>query len=126
VKHPIRFKIFETSRKHTNRPPKNLLGLLREYGADGHWVLTVKSFCSCTDVCVRIGGAKPQPFTVGVVVSGNAQQVEKFKNIGTRINTANFVLRGVYRFVVTNRELSYTAKLERSLCRSSPMLMNLG
>jgi len=38
---------------------------MREYSVDGRLLLTVKSLHSCSEVCVRIGGVKSQPFTVG-------------------------------------------------------------
>jgi len=77
------------------------------------------------------------------VSSNTLQQVEGFRHLGviftsdgrqnkeidTRIGKANAVLCELYRSAVTKQELSNTAKLSvlnRSLFRSSLVVMNLG
>jgi len=52
-------RVLSTSRKRTTGALKKIFG---EYCVDGHLLLAVKYFCS--DVCVRVGGVKSQPFTV--------------------------------------------------------------
>jgi len=49
-------------------PGKKLWGVLRENSidADGRLLLTIKPLHSCSKVCVRVGGFKLQPFTLGV------------------------------------------------------------
>jgi len=41
-------------------------GVLREYGVDGCFLLAVEYLYSCSEDCVRVDGAKSQPFSVGV------------------------------------------------------------
>jgi len=40
--------------------------VLREYGVDGRLLLVVKPLYPCSEVRVRVGRVKSQPFTVGV------------------------------------------------------------
>jgi len=46
-------------------PREKLWGVLSEYGVDGRLLLALKSLYSCSNVCVRVGRFKSQPFTVG-------------------------------------------------------------
>jgi len=61
-------RALSTSRKHTTGflPCDKLCGMLREYGVDGRLLLAVRSLCSCSDVCVRVGRVKLRPVTVSV------------------------------------------------------------
>ena len=47
-------------------PRDKLWGVLREYGVDCRLLLAVKSLYTCSEVCVRVGRVKSQPFTGGV------------------------------------------------------------
>jgi len=50
--------VLSTSRKHSSWKAVG--------SVDGRLLLAVKSLYSCSEVCVRVGGVKSQPFTVGV------------------------------------------------------------
>jgi len=53
--------------KAYNRVPREKLwGVLQEYSVDDRPLLAVKSLCSCSEVYVRVGKVKSQPFTFGV------------------------------------------------------------
>ena len=45
---------------------EKLWGVLKEYDVDDRLLLAVKWLCSCSEVCVRVGGVKSQPFIVSV------------------------------------------------------------
>jgi len=46
---------------------------LQEYGVDGGLLLAVKPLCSCSVVCVSVGGVKSQPLA-WVLESGNGER----------------------------------------------------
>ena len=57
---------FEPENAYDRGPCENLWGVLWEYGVDGRLSLAVNSLYSRSEVSVRVGGVKSQPFTVRI------------------------------------------------------------
>jgi len=61
------YKFFvDLEKAHDRVPCEKLWQVMRVHGVDGRLSLAVKPLYSCSQVCVRVGAVKSQPFTVGV------------------------------------------------------------